>query len=191
MPTIQKTLPVMVAAVAILAMVLTTQAQDTARVQVNSNFGQPANFGLSQFGQSKTQKIQNRISQATQLVSNAKTDDERETAEEQLKEALGEDYDARLDDYESHLDQMEKQLAEMRAKLKRRRAAKTEMIQLRMQVVAAEADELGWPSRASRFPSTFYNNSTAPRFPTLQRPVNNTSQRSQSSTFAPSTSTGK
>lgn len=98
-----------------------------------------------------------KIKEVARDMRQAKSDEEREKAMEALTVLLGKDYDDRLTGYEEELERMEKALAEMRKKLKRRRDAKADMIKLRIKVLEAEAEDLGWPARPRRtsFPSLF------------------------------------
>lgn len=90
-----------------------------------------------------------KIAEAAKAVRQAKSEANRSTAISTLTELLRGDYDARLDGYEEYLNQLEAKLVEMRSKLKKRREAKDEMIKLRVKVLEAEAEDLGWPARMS------------------------------------------
>lgn len=90
--------------------------------------------------------IQNKVNEAKSNLKNADNSEDRAEARDALAAALAEDYDARLDQYEAEIKRMEEELKAMRKKLDRRRSAKAEMIQLRMQLLEAEADDLGWPA---------------------------------------------
>lgn len=102
----------------------------------------------------KSRAAQKKVSEAIVALRKAESDRDRGDARTELASALGEQYDSRMDAYEKHLEEMEKQLNEMRDKLARRRRAKSEMIDLRIQVLEAEADDLGWPSGSS---GSFFN----------------------------------
>lgn len=108
------------------------------------------------FGSTKAQRdLDAKIDQAARAMRQAESDDARARAEHDLKQLLGQDYDDRLKGYEEELERLEKTLVEMRRKLARRRDAKPEMIKLRVRVLQAEAEDLGWPvrHRRSSFPS--------------------------------------
>ncbi len=98
--------------------------------------------------------IRRKIQDASNALRNTQSADDRAAAEQTLRELLAEDYDALLAGYETYLDQAEARIKEMRTKLQRRRDAKSDMIDLRVKVLEAEADDLGWPSkmRSNRFP---------------------------------------
>ena len=100
----------------------------------------------------KWQQLRNRIAMATGKLKSATGEDERNAAKSELSIALSDDYDARMDEYQVYLDDLESKLAEMKAKLQRRRQAKDDMVRLRLQVVEAEADELGWPTSLGGMP---------------------------------------
>ncbi len=91
-------------------------------------------------------KGSSEINKVIRQLKEAKDDDAREAALDALQTALAADYDTRLDAYETEIDRMQSELDEMRDLLVRRRAAKRDMIQLRMQLLEAEAVGLGWPS---------------------------------------------
>ena len=93
--------------------------------------------------------VDKKIEEAARSFRQAKPA-EREQAEEQLRNLLSDDYDDRLASYDEYLGELEKQIDEMRIKLEKRRRAKPEMIDLRVQVLEAEADDLGWPTRMSK-----------------------------------------
>lgn len=95
-------------------------------------------------------KADKEIREAAKAMRQADSRDDKDAAEEKLRELLGADYDSRLNDYTSYLDELEKSLAEMRAKLEKRRGAKEDMIDLRIKVLVAEEDDLGWPTRMPR-----------------------------------------
>lgn len=128
----------------------TVETTGDTLTQAEGDGGGLASTQATFFQESETQKayreLRNRIQTATKQMRNAESSTDRTKAQDELREALAEDYDARLDAYEKHLDELENQLADMRAKLKRRREAKKDMVELRIQVLAAEADDLGWPS---------------------------------------------
>ena len=88
------------------------------------------------------------VGAALRKLKAADSDDARKEAEGELKTALESDYDDRLADYEKNLDALEDEIKKMREQLKRRRNAKDEMVRLRIEVLKAEADDLGWPSRS-------------------------------------------
>lgn len=86
---------------------------------------------------------------AVKALKDAETAEDSEDAETKLLDALGNEYDQRLDEYAAYLDSLEKQLKDMRKKLDKRREAKTEMVRLRLQVIKAESNDLGWPGEGS------------------------------------------
>ncbi len=107
---------------------------------------------------SEYQQQDKEIAAAARELRQAKSASDEAAARDKLTELLSQDYDDRLAQYESYIDELQAKLQEMRTKLQRRRDAKREMLELRIKVLEAEADDLGWPSRVSG------------RFPTLLRP---------------------
>ncbi len=81
-----------------------------------------------------------------QALREAGTDEDRQAAEKQLRELLDTEYDAALDDYEKYLDELQEKIAELRQQVSKRRAARDEMVDLRLQMLVSEADGLGWPN---------------------------------------------
>ena len=107
----------------------------------------------------------------------------REDAKQDLQKALGEEYDMLLADYDKNLDRLAKQLAEMQEKLNRRKAAKDDMIRLRLQVLEAQADDLGWPGQSNgTFPTRAFgfnsNHNHFGNMPTLTIPGQSNTQTS-------------
>ena len=127
-----------------------TYAQSPARTILGRYPGSVAVIGSNgDKNRSEFQKIQMEVTKAKQQLRKAESEADKEEATEALKDALGADYDARLNEYEDHLDQLAKELDDMRSKLRKKRAAKSEMVNLRLKQVMAEAEDLGWPSRVS------------------------------------------
>ncbi len=100
--------------------------------------------------QNLARELRNRVRNATEQLRNAESSEDREQAQEELRGALSADYDARMTAYASYLDKLEERLDEMKKKLNRRRDAKKDMVELRIQVLEAEADDLGWPEGSAR-----------------------------------------
>ena len=106
------------------------------------------------FGVTSVQReSDHKIAEAAKAVRQAKSEDQRSTAIDTLTKLLRDDYDDRLGGYDEYLNQLEEKLVEMRSKVQKRREARDEMIKLRIKVLEAEAEDLGWPERMSgRFP---------------------------------------
>ena len=126
-----------------------TQAIPTDSLATVIKEAKPRLFHLT----SKQRETDGKIAEAAKAVRQAKSEDQRSTAINTLTKLLRDDYDDRLGGYDEYLDQLEEKLVEMRSKLQKRREAKDEMIKLRIKVLEAEAEDLGWPERMSgRFP---------------------------------------
>lgn len=93
-----------------------------------------------------SREIRKKVAEATAMLKKAEDTDAKATAKERLESVLVQEYDAHMDIYEAQIDKMEQQIIEMRKKLSRRREAKLDMVKLRMKMLEAEADDLGWPS---------------------------------------------
>ena len=112
------------------------------------------------------QKARQRVQLATQKLKNSDSSN-RDEAKEELRKALSAEYDEVLAQYDKNLDRLAKQLQAMQEKLEKRKSAKDDMIKLRMQVLEAEADDLGWPGQTGRtgFSGPFGSNSGFNQFP--------------------------
>lgn len=104
-------------------------------------------FPTTAYGLARRDSTDSKIQAAAKELRQAESSSERSEAKDKLMGLLSEDYDSRLKEYEEYLDGLEKQLEEMRGKLRKRRQAKDDMIDLRIKVLEAEADDLGWPTR--------------------------------------------
>ena len=93
------------------------------------------------------QKLAREIADATQQLRDTNDTKQRAAARQRLAELLSTDYDERLRAHGDDLDRLEEQLAQMRKRLEKRRAAKQDMIELRLRVLETEASDLGWPAR--------------------------------------------
>ncbi|QEG22312.1 prefoldin domain-containing protein [Mariniblastus fucicola] len=123
----------------------------------SSKSGPATSFGLAR--SSWVSAKASEVDKAYESLKGAKSDEERSDAKASLRKALVTDYDSKMDQYDEHIESLEKELEEMRERLSRRRAAKEEMVDLKLKELVANADGLGWPSGPKssinvRFPST-------------------------------------
>jgi DNA repair exonuclease SbcCD ATPase subunit len=126
-----------------------------AQVQeASSSASQFSRFGLTQ----QENELDQQIRQEAINFRQAADTGSRERAKEKLEGLLSRDYDERLKGYEDNLNALEKRLQEMRDKLQRRREAKDDMIRLRVKVLEAESEDLGWPERPRRTPRQLHWN---------------------------------
>ena len=127
-----------------------TQARSPSQGSVSSTQGYTVYSSQSDSkGKNEFQVAQSDVKKATEALKKAESRDEIAEAREELRKALAADYDVRLDHFQSEIDAMAERLDAMRAKLAKRRDAKDEMVELRLKVVEAEADDLGWPNPVS------------------------------------------
>ena len=119
----------------------------TEKVQPNRTNGRSTALPLET-------ELTQRIRKAAKRLRESKSNNETTEATHKLTKLLGQDYEARLADYQKELDQLEEKLKLMTDKLQRKRNAKADMVKLRIEVLKAEASNLGWPSRNS---SSFSN----------------------------------
>ena len=104
----------------------------------------------SQVNAAADHKRVREIATVTKQLRDADNSAKRTEAKARLVELLSKDYDALLATHSEELDRLEEKLAQMRSRLKKRRAAKQDMIELRLKVLEAEATDLGWPTRNAR-----------------------------------------
>lgn len=143
----------------------TTAAAEQSEPVASGQYGAISTWGskpaivyghrVSEF--SEQRELDREIEDAAKALRQAEDRTEREDAKESLVELLSKDYDDRLAGYQASIDELEEKLSEMKDKLERRRRAKNEMIDLRIQVLEAEAEDLGWPARV--------NSGRLPQFP--------------------------
>lgn len=159
-----KFLTATIAMAAVPAMFFAAGAQEPARPntpeppRVIVSTDQGGQSGISQWTRSSQgvagifglNSTDQQIAAAAKAMRQAETSSARSQAKDRLMLLLSEDYDSRLSEYDAYLQEMEKQLEDMRARLEKRRQAKDEMIDLRIKVLEAEADDLGWPTRVRR-----------------------------------------
>lgn len=104
---------------------------------------------------------QNALKAMLKKLSSTDDANEKSKLEQEIKQLLNGQYDKKMDAYEKHLTELEGKLEKMRSQLQKRRDAKSDMVGLRMKVLMAEADDLGWPSdlpgaqKPSNFPAAF------------------------------------
>ncbi len=122
-----------------------------------------------------TRPSQSELQKAIAQLRASETESDREKAEDAMRLALSEDYDASLDKYEEYLEQMEAKIKQLKNQLEKRRQAKMELVDLRLQMLVNEANGLGWPN--SRTNGVFGQNFNVGGPPWLQ-PVNPFEQRS-------------
>lgn len=92
------------------------------------------------------------VQQAQQALANARSDEESQGAQANLRKALNLQFDADMEQREKELESIRERLTEMTRLLEKRSAAKEQIVELRLQVLAQDADGLGWASAAGRWP---------------------------------------
>jgi hypothetical protein len=127
------------------------------------DYGSPA-----QFNPLPQQAQQAMVAQAQQALATASSPEERERVHAKLREALNQQFDADMQQREKELDGIRQRLGEMTRLLEKRSAAKEQIVELRLQVLAQDADGLGWVSAVGRWPSN-----TSPGVPLPSLPPSN------------------
>jgi hypothetical protein len=100
---------------------------------------------------------QDKIKSMLKVLESTDNTSDKNAIEQEIKQLLNEQYDQKMKVYEKQLAELESKLEKMRSQLQRRRDAKADMVDLRMKVLMAEADDLGWPSdvKSGRFSAAF------------------------------------
>lgn len=117
--------------------------QETEQSQiVVASSPQDATWAISRFpGNEAAQEWR----EALKAYADAESASDKKELEGKISDMLGEQYDSALDRYDMQIEEMEKRLEEMRDQVKRRRAARDEMVDLKLQMILSEAEGLGWP----------------------------------------------
>lgn len=105
------------------------------------------------------------VQQAQQALAAASSPEERERVQAKLREALNQQFDADMQQREKELEGIRQRVAEMSRLLEKRSAAKEQIIELRLQVLAQDADGLGWASAAGRWPGNAGPGVSLPNLP--------------------------
>jgi hypothetical protein len=96
---------------------------------------------------------------AMQAYRDAKTDDDKAKARDEIKVQLAKQYDDLLANQEHQIKELEDRIAKLKDQLSRRRDAKEKMVNLKLEMVLSQADGLGWPdndhSARNQFGGTF------------------------------------
>lgn len=92
------------------------------------------------------------VQQAQQGLATAGNEEERERAKASLRKALNLQFDADMEQREKELAGIRERLTEMTRLLEKRSAAKEQIVDLRLQVLAQDADGLGWASAVGKWP---------------------------------------
>jgi hypothetical protein len=95
-----------------------------------------------------------KLQQAIQKYRDAGDDSAvRNESRNEINDLLAEKYDLLLKNQEEELNQLEAKLNKLRNQLKQRRDAKQKMVELKLEMVLAQADGLGWPDSDPYQPS--------------------------------------
>ncbi|MEM9656987.1 MAG: hypothetical protein AAF961_01375 [Planctomycetota bacterium] len=143
-----------------------------------SRFGQPDVMGSAHSLVKETSEIRelekqlkaataglSRLRTAAEGRSDAEIDQDLSAAREEIRTTLDRIYTARLDAYDDHIEALQKRLRKMKQHVDKRRDAKEEMVSLRMKMIEANANGLGWPD--GRMPQDFASPSQMVLFPGL------------------------
>ncbi len=85
------------------------------------------------------------LRKAMEALRDAEAGESRDEAMKQVRDILSKQYDEAMDGYEKYLDDLTKRVAELREQISKRRAARDELVELRLKMMVSEADGLGWP----------------------------------------------
>ncbi len=97
---------------------------------------------------------------AMKALRDADSESTKADAKNKIEELLTAQYDESLNNYDKYLEELSSKIAEMKTQVEKRRAARDEMVQLKLQMVVSEADGLGWPDdrQGPAFPSMHIQN---------------------------------
>ncbi len=99
-------------------------------------------------------RTNSKTAKAYALLKKAESDEDKKQAEEDLREALSEEYDLSLESHENNLAQLRARLEELEQELAKRRDAKDQLVDLRLQMIVNEVNGLGWPGQNSYYPGS-------------------------------------
>jgi len=125
------------------------QEQQSLFPQVSATWRPGGSPAVTELARVVSSRQASDVAIAIDELKKAESDSDREDAETKLGDALGKEYDQKLDAYAEYLDELEAKLEAMRSKLEKRRDAKAEMVRLRVEVIKAESNDLGWPGSSS------------------------------------------
>jgi polyhydroxyalkanoate synthesis regulator phasin len=107
---------------------------------------------LAQAGFPFGNSMESQIRKAAEKLRDAKTDEAKAQAREELADLLGKYFDEDMARREKDVTKLEERLAKLREQLQRRREKKQDIIDLQIQVALNEAEGLGFVSRPRGFP---------------------------------------
>jgi hypothetical protein len=94
---------------------------------------------------------------AIEAYRDAASEADKTDARNKIEELLAAQYDRSLDNYDKYLEELSAKIEEMREQVSRRRAARDEIVKLKLQMVVSEADGLGWPDEGRSFGAGTFN----------------------------------
>ena len=106
-------------------------------------------------------------SKAQAELAAAKTEEEKQSAKKKLREALAADFDVDVERRQADLERIRQQLSKLEGVLQKRIQNKEKVVDLRLQVLTAEVEGLGWGTSKRRLskPTAATEVSTPPSFP--------------------------
>ena len=132
--------------VMLLAMTPIGRAKDTPQSATGSAMADRMKMMQDYAKRQAEERNPESITNLTKQLRQASSDSGRENLTERLKLALQKDYDQKMVAYQQRLERLEQELEAMREHVQRRVEARDRLVELRLQMMIAEADELGWPS---------------------------------------------
>ena len=91
-----------------------------------------------------------RSEMAQRELASAQSDEEKSKAKETLSKALSDCFDQDVENRKQELESIRTRLAEMETQLKKRMDGKDDIVRLRLQVLANNANGLGWADPSNR-----------------------------------------
>lgn len=114
----------------------------------------PAHGGFGSRFVGPTTVPMRQVDAALAQLGKAETDEDKRVAEDALREALDKEFDANIAKRQGELEKIRERLAQMEAVLQKRLDNKEKIVGLRLQVLVAETEQLGWSQNSnSRWPT--------------------------------------
>lgn len=100
------------------------------------------------------QDSSHQAAQLAQQYVKATKEDEKKEIRKKLTDLLSQQFDQRLQQQQKEVDDLEKQIAALKEVLKKRTAAKTTIVERRIDQLVQEAEGLGWNNPSSPHPTS-------------------------------------
>ena len=103
-----------------------------------------------------------KIDELVKTLTYSEDDSQKTEAKEEIKAELETQYDLYLTQHEKPLLQLEEKLAKLRKEFDARKAARDDLVKLRLDNIWYKSQGMGWPDSGNRGPSLFPSTTLAP-----------------------------